>query len=63
MNTIHRSDLNGAAICGAHGRISVHGVNVTCVACNTATRRLSREEAMRQIREAAARYQKSGSGK
>lgn len=54
MNITHRADLNAKAVCGAQGRISTAGAFVTCPACLAAQKPLSREQAMNQIRAAAA---------
>ena len=72
MNYIHRAALTGGAVCGfvpatytvrwdkyprRHPlRISTTGVGVTCDECLSVSRESSREEMLRSIDEAAARF-------
>ena len=54
---VHRASLTGRPACGAQaGRISASGVVVTCPACVETSKPQTREQAMDQIRAAAARY-------
>jgi hypothetical protein len=54
--TIHRADIGGRPACGGTGAVSSTGLAnfVTCEACNAPA--LSREAALQQIAEAAAKF-------
>jgi len=56
MQIIHLSNLNGRALCGAVGKISMSGVMFNCPACAAANRSLTREQALKQIEAVAAQH-------
>jgi hypothetical protein len=47
MKTIHRSNMNGKALCGSDGNISVSGAFVTCEKCKEMMKEPTREERMK----------------
>ena len=55
---IHRADTNAGPLCGEPGivRISMTGVMLTCPRCIELSKPPSREDAMRQLTEAAERF-------
>jgi len=51
---IHRAALTGGTVCGKLGNVSVSGACVSCPECKTEN--ISREETLKIIEAAAARF-------